>query len=142
MKRFVLTLVVFIVVSIVAVSVALAAGSSASATEELETYEDADRLLELIESDPEDFYLVDTRTREEYVSGHMPGAIHIDYREIGDNPPTQDRDALVIVYCRSGARAGQAEQTLREMGFTRVLNWGGIIDWPHAVVLGPEPYAE
>jgi phage shock protein E len=107
--------------------------------EDLTVYRDPDRLLALIENPPEGFYLVDTRTYDEYVSGHMPGAIHRDYREIGGDLPTEDRDAVIFVYCLSGVRSNRAERTLRRLGFNRVLNWGGILDWPHEVVTGPSP---
>lgn len=116
------------------------AQSDAQTTDDLEAYLDPDRLLELIHDPPEDFYLVDVRTEREYRSGHIPGAILIPYREIGVNPPTEDRDALIIVYCRTGGRSASADDALRDAGFTRVLDWGGIIDWPHETVSGSSPW--
>ncbi len=71
--------------------------------------------------------LVDVRTRKEYEAGHIDGALLIPYDQIerriaefGD-----DKHRAIVVYCRSGRRAGVAEQTLRKFGFTNVLNAGG-----------------
>jgi len=124
----------------VIVALSLGAQSIGARGDDLSVYEDPARLLELIENTPADFYLVDTRTREEYLSGHIPGAIHRDYREIGEDLPTDDRDALIVVYCLSGVRSNRAARTLRGEGFERVLDWGGIVDWPYAVVTGPDPH--
>lgn len=107
--------------------------------EDLRVYLDPDRLLALMDNPPDGVFLVDTRTWPEYVSGHIPGAVWRDYREIGERPPTADRDALIIVYCERGIRSNRAARTLNRLGYTRVLDWGGIRDWPYEVVTGPEP---
>ena len=119
--------------------VTLAARGTGSGDEELSVYKDPDRLLELTNDPPEDFYLVDVRTTAEYEAGHIPGALHHDYREIAEDLPTEDRDAFVVVYCRTGNRSNSAARTLERLGFTRVLDWGGIVDWPYDVVTGPDP---
>lgn len=120
-------------------TVALGRDSDAEPEENLEIYPDPDMLYELIQDPPPNFYLVDTRTAEEYESGHIPGAIHRDYREIGNALPTENREALVVVYCLSGVRSNRAARTLQRLGFIRVLDWGGIVDWPFEVVQGSEP---
>ena len=119
--------------------VALAAQSDSGSASDLAVYQDPARLLALINDPPEDFFLVDVRTTGEYEAGHIPGALHHDYREIANDLPTEDRDALIVVYCRTGARSNAAARTLDRLGFTRVLDWGGIIDWPYEVVRGSEP---
>lgn len=117
---------------------AQAAGAFES-EEDFQALLEAEVLREAIAERPESFFLVDVRTAEEYVAGHIPTAIQIDYREIGENPPTLDKDANIVVYCRSGNRSNSAAQTLRSLGYTAVLDWGGIIDWPYEVVTGSEP---
>jgi len=96
-------------------------------------------LQEFLADPPDGFFLVDTRTPQEYVDGHIPTAIQIDYRDIGSSPPTDDKDALIILYCRSGNRSNVAAQTLASLGYTQVLDWGGIIDWPFEIVSGSNP---
>src|SRR6056297_219332 len=96
-------------------------------------------LVELVEDGERDFVIVDVRTPAEYRAGHIPGAVNIDYREIGERPPQVDRDALVVTYCRSGARASRAQATLERMGFDNVVNFGGVTSWPEGLVTGDSP---
>ena len=68
--------------------------------------------------------VVDVRTRGEFNSGHIEGAINIPYdvidQKIGDHP----KDKAIIVYCRSGSRSSVAKQTLEQAGYTQVINGG------------------
>jgi phage shock protein E len=75
-------------------------------------------------------YWIDTRTPEEYQAGHLPGAVLIPYEVIGDRigEVTNDKNADIRVYCRSGRRSGVAKDTLEALGFTRVTNEGGYED--------------
>jgi phage shock protein E len=78
---------------------------------------------------PDQGLLLDVRTPEEYRSGHIPHAENIDYREIADAMGGVDRDTPIVVYCRSGNRSSRALSTLQSMGFSNVVNFGGIIHW-------------
>ena len=72
--------------------------------------------------------IVDVRTPEEFADGHYPGAINIPHESILDglNQLGVTIDISIILYCRSGNRSGQAEQVLREKGFTEARNAGGL----------------
>ena len=72
--------------------------------------------------------IVDVRTPEEFSDGHYPGAINIPHETIleGLNQLGVTANTSVILYCRSGNRSGQAEQVLREKGFTEARNAGGL----------------
>ena len=80
--------------------------------------------------------ILDVRTREEYDQGHIPGAILIPNTEIeakaADLLP--DKDQLILVYCRSGRRSKLAAQSLADLGYTNIREFGGILDWPYEVV--------
>jgi len=82
--------------------------------------------------------LVDVRTQEEYEESHIEGALLIPNETIQNERPEQlpDLDAQILLYCRSGVRAGQAAGKLVQMGYTNVSNMGGIIDWPYETVSG------
>jgi phage shock protein E len=71
---------------------------------------------------------IDVRTPDEFAAGHVPLATNIPYEEIGDRigQVTQDKDAHIYVYCRSGHRAGIAKETLEKAGYTHVVNLGGL----------------
>ena len=69
---------------------------------------------------------------------HIPGAVNIPNEAIGTDeiPELPDKDQLILVYCRSGNRSKQASQKLAELGYSNVLEFGGINSWPGEVVSG------
>ena len=83
----------------------------------------------------EDFILLDVREQDEYDSGHIPGAVLIPYTEIEKRAEAElpEKDAQILVYCRSGRRSKIASQSLVNSGYTNVKEFGGIIDWPYEV---------
>ena len=80
--------------------------------------------------------VVDVRTQGEYGSGHLPGAILIPNETISDAPPAQlpDKDAVIVVYCRTGGRSRQAANKLVAIGYTNIYDMGGIQSWPYETV--------
>lgn len=88
----------------------------------------------------EDIIIVDVRTKEEYEESHIDGAILIPNESIGSAQPARlpDLNAEILIYCRSGNRSAQAAKKLVAMGYTKVYDFGGIIDWPYSTVSGPE----
>ena len=70
--------------------------------------------------------LIDVRTTEEIASGHLPDAINIPHGDIvsGVKPLQADKAASIVLYCRSGNRSGIAEGSLREAGYSNVVNAG------------------
>ena len=84
----------------------------------------------------EGYVILDTRTEEEYETGHIPGAIIISHEEIKEKAEQvlTDKGQLILVYCRSGRRSKLAAQDLVDLGYTNVKEFGGIIDWPYEVV--------
>ena len=87
--------------------------------------------------DTQDGYVIlDTRTEEEYETGHIPGAIVISHEQIKEKAEQvlTDKDQLILVYCRSGRRSKLAAQELVDLGYTNVKEFGGIIDWQYDTV--------
>lgn len=74
--------------------------------------------------------LIDTRTLEEYNSGHAPNALLVPYDTILSEIATlvPNKETPVILYCRSGRRAGIAEKELKANGYENVINVGGLAD--------------
>ena len=108
-------------------------GSESADTKSIEKYREPAELKSLIEEGENDYLLVDVRTEEEYEGGYIPSAINIPVQSIERNPPDLPKDSLVIVYCRSGGRSSRAKLILEELGYDKVVNFGGIIDWPYEV---------
>ena len=84
----------------------------------------------------EDYIIIDARTDEEFATGHIEGAILIPEYEIAVRAEKElpDKDALILVYCRSGRRSKIASEELVKLGYVNVKEFGGIIDWPYEVV--------
>ena len=80
--------------------------------------------------------LLDVRTPEEFASGHIPGAVNIPNESIGTQqiPELPDKAQRILVYCRSGNRSKQASEKLAALGYTNVIEFGGINSWPGQVV--------
>lgn len=84
----------------------------------------------------EDYIIIDSRTDAEYAQGHIEGAIMIPEYEIAIRAEEElpDKNALILVYCRSGRRSKIAASQLVKLGYTNVKEFGGIIDWPYETV--------
>ena len=79
-----------------------------------------------------DVILLDVRTQEEYEGGHIPGAVCLPNEDIqAELPLPFEKDAEILVYCRSGRRSAEAAEKLANMGYTNVADFGGIQDWPY-----------
>ena len=84
------------------------------------------------------YTILDVRTAQEYSEKHIPGAINIANESIGteDIPELPDKDQLILVYCRSGHRSKQASGKLVKLGYTNIVEIGGINSWPGETVAG------
>ncbi len=83
-------------------------------------------------AEEENYIILDVRRADEFAAGHIPGAIHVANEDIGTDeiPALPDKNQLILVYCRSGNRSKQASQKLVNLGYTNIIEFGGIIDWP------------
>ncbi|MGB6296645.1 MAG: rhodanese-like domain-containing protein [Rivularia sp. (in: cyanobacteria)] len=86
----------------------------------------ANELIEQIKVDKSPIIL-DVRTAEEYLQGHIPGSINIEYRELPFriSEISSLSNKKIVVYCEKGVRANIAEETLKKAGFTEVLHLEG-----------------
>ena len=84
------------------------------------------------------YIILDVRTPEEFAERHIPGAINIPNETINTDeiPELPDKDQLILVYCRSGNRSKQASEKLAALGYTNIVEFGGINDWPGETVTG------
>ena len=83
-----------------------------------------------------DYVIIDARTTEEFVEGHIKDAILIPEYEIANRAKKElvDKEMLILVYCRSGRRSKIASEELVKLGYKNVKEFGGIIDWPYEIV--------
>ncbi len=78
-----------------------------------------------------DYIILDVRTQDEYKEGHISNAIYIPNETIGDKEIDKlpNKNQLIMVYCRSGNRSKQASEKLVKLGYTNIVEIGGIKDW-------------
>lgn len=124
--------------SLLSVAAVVALSGAALATPQVGLQEQSDvklisqeDLLEKIDAD-EAPMILDVRTLEEFNEGHVPGAIHIPYDELAERLAEIEsaREKRVVVYCRSGRRAGIAEELLQKEGFGGIMHLeGDMLAW-------------
>lgn len=94
----------------------------------------AEEAKNVMDSD-ESIIILDVRTQSEYEEGHIPGAVLIPHDTVADKAEEllPDKDQKILVYCRSGNRSRQASEVLTGLGYTNIIEFGGIIDWPYEI---------
>ena len=96
------------------------------------TQEEAKRMMD----EQEDAVVLDVREQDEYDEKHIPGAVLLPVGSINKETAAAaipEQDTVVLVYCRSGNRSKTASQTLANLGYTNVYEFGGINDWPYEI---------
>ena len=95
----------------------------------------AEEAKSMMEEQP-DAVILDVREQDEYDAGHIPGAVLLSVSTIDEETAASaipEKDTVVLVYCRSGNRSKTASQSLVDLGYTRIYEFGGIKDWPYKV---------
>ena len=77
------------------------------------------------------YIILDVRRPDEFAAGHIPNAINVPNESIGTDeiPELPDKNQLILVYCRSGRRSKEASAKLVKLGYTNIVEFGGILDW-------------
>ena len=84
------------------------------------------------------YIILDVRRPDEFAEGHIPNAINVANETIdtADILELPDKDQLIMVYCRSGRRSKEASEKLVKLGYTNIVEFGGILDWTGETVAG------
>ena len=82
------------------------------------------------------YIILDVRRPDEFAAGHIPGAINVANETIGtaEIPELPDKNQLIMVYCRSGRRSKEAAEKLVKLGYTNIVEFGGILDWKGDII--------
>ena len=115
----------------------LLAGCGAQSEESTYRQINAEEAAAMMEEESS-YIILDVRTAQEYSEKHITGAINIPNEAIGteDIPELPDKEQLILVYCRSGNRSKQASEKLVKLGYTNIVEFGGINDWTGETVSG------
>ena len=119
-------------------SLLLLAGCAAPAEQEVSYRQiSMDEAITMMQEET-DYIILDVRTVEEFSDKHIPGAVNIPNETIGTEeiPELPNKNQLILVYCRSGNRSKQASEKLVALGYTNIVEFGGINDWPGDTVTG------
>ena len=83
-----------------------------------------------------DYIILDVRRSDEFAAGHIPNAINVPNETIGtaEIPELPDKNKLIVVYCRSGRRSKEASEKLVKLGYTNIVEFGGILDWKGDII--------
>ena len=89
-----------------------------------------DEALKMMKNE-KNYMILDVRRPDEYAGGHIPKAINVPNEEIGSAEIAElpDKSQLILVYCRSGRRSKEASEKLVKLGYTNVVEFGGILDY-------------
>ena len=81
--------------------------------------------------DEKNYIILDVRRPDEYAAGHIPGAINVpnEKRGAAEIAELPQKSQLILVYCRSGRRSKEASEKLVKLGYTNIVEFGGILDW-------------
>jgi len=87
---------------------------------------------EILETNKEAIAL-DVRPREEFLNGHLVGAVNIPYTELEARAPAElpDKNATIVIYCKRGRSSLIAAITLAKLGYTNLYEFKGIENWPY-----------
>ena len=82
------------------------------------------------------YIILDVRRPDEFDAGHIPNAINVPNETIGTEeiPELPSKEQLIMVYCRSGRRSKEASKKLVKLGYTNIVEFGGILDWKGEIV--------
>ena len=87
--------------------------------------------------DNQEVIILDVREQDEYDGGHIPGAVLLPVGTINEETAAgviPEKDATVLVYCRSGNRSRTASSALADLGYPNIYEFGGINTWPYETV--------
>ncbi len=82
-------------------------------------------LLQHQSQHPDHLYVLDVRTPQEYADGHVPGAVNVPYDQLASRLAEVPKDKDVVLYCKSGRRAGIAADVLAANGYKRLSHLEG-----------------
>ena len=126
---------------LVVVFATAAAGCAAAPAQTVIARPSPEQVFERLSQGDTDFILLDVRTPEEWVEGHIDGATLLPLQELEARAESElPKDTEIVIYCRSGNRSAQAAEYLAGVGYTDLADLGGIQDWVAAglpVVSGP-----
>lgn len=129
MKKIIL-LIIIVIIIIIGVVLKMNKKEKSIENEVVIKHVSMNDIVQIMEEN-ENYIILDVRTQAEYNQGHIPNAICIPNETIDESVVNKlpDKNQMILVYCRSGNRSKQAAEKLKKLGYTNLIEFGGIIDW-------------
>lgn len=107
---------------------------SAESSHDVPTTSDVQAMIQ----EETDLIILDVRTESEYDSGHIPNSVLLPYDQISEQAESflPDKDSKIVVYCHSGRRSAIAAEELSDLGYTNIIDFGGISNWTGELTTG------
>ena len=134
MKK-IICITILIMLFIAGVMIMIGQNNSQERNETTIRYVSMDEITKIMEEN-KNYIILDVRTIEEFNQGHIPDAICIPNETIDNSviDKLPDKNQLILIYCRSGNRSKQATEKLKNLGYTNLIEFGGIIDWKGEII--------
>lgn len=83
------------------------------------------------------YIILDVRRPDEFAAGHIPNAVNLPNENIGTTeiPELPNKEQMILVYCRSGRRSKEASEKLVKLGYSNVVEFGGILEWKGDIII-------
>ena len=100
-------------------------------------YVSADEAIEIMKKES-GYVILDVRRPDEFEECRIPGAVNVPNESIGIKPIAElpDKNQLILIYCRRGRRSKIAASKLLLLGYTNLVEFGGINEWCGETVSG------
>ncbi len=112
--------VIFIIILIISLGFVITLSSNSESVIQKISFDEISDIM-----NTQNIIIIDVRTETEYDSGHIPGAINIPDTEI-ESKINYDKNTPIAVYCRTGKRSNAVANTLKNMGYNKIYDLGGI----------------
>lgn len=93
---------------------------------------------DIMNSDPSCIVL-DVREDFEYATGHAANAVLFPIDDISEKSAAEilpDKNAAILIYCRTGSRSSEAANYLSSIGYVNIYDIGSLVDWPYGLEYG------
>ena len=132
-KQFILSSMLFFLITGLCISVSgqsVNVGKAGPEGKILRKYIEPEALRKLVEQPADSIWIVDVRSENAFVNGHIPTARSFPAGEVMKRINEIPKDKYLIIYCTVGANAAIVQKKLKKAGYKRTMDWGGLSRWP------------
>lgn len=92
------------------------------------------KLREIFLNTPEDLFILDLRSPDRYIEGHIPGALSFPFSQLEQKVHSIPKNKIVVVYCQNGLKSSLAVELLKKKGIPHVFSLGSLKHWDYELI--------